>query len=93
MKLKIPELRKLIRTYDGDKTLSQIIAEEMELKPFECPKCKGVGSEEVKYNAARADDWRDDWQYKTVECEVCRGEGYTNQKFIARPTGVEYVRE
>ncbi len=60
---------------------------------FKCPKCGGVGTLNIRYNAYPSNlpdsGWVDDWKFKNVDCEVCLGEGYTitEKKPVTQITG------
>lgn len=83
--VKIHEIEKLAKCYGYDTSLAQIILKLMEDKPYMCPKCKGIGIQEVTYNAYPSDFLDSGWVYepktKTVECDLCNGEGYTSVEY------------
>lgn len=95
--MKIHEIKKMIKEHGSSTTLGELLERAYTKFPHVCPKCNGVGSTEVRYNAYPKglpdSGWVDDWQYKTVECDVCDGEGYTKDKLIAKSVKVEYVKE
>lgn len=83
--VKIHELEKLAKRYGYDTSLAQIILKLMEDKPYRCPKCKGTGIQEVTYNAYPSGLPDSGWVYepktKTVDCDLCNGEGYTSVEY------------
>lgn len=93
--MKIPEIQKLIYEYGKGTTLEMLLNGAKNVLPHECPKCKGKGSSSVKYNAYPKgmpdSGWVDDWKYKVVECDLCKGEGYTAKLFVEEVVETRYV--
>lgn len=83
--MKINDIESLIGVYSGEKTLNQILEQELNKTPYKCPKCKGIGTNSVRYNAYPSSlpdsGWVEDWKYKDVRCELCNGEGYTVKEY------------
>ncbi|QDH49032.1 hypothetical protein PHYNN_241 [Pantoea phage Phynn] len=93
--LKIPDLLLLIHAHGSNQTLGGLLSEQTRKYPHKCPKCSGVGGTQQRYNAYPRglpdSGWADDWKYKWVECDICKGNGYTEIEMIAKPITVEYV--
>lgn len=83
--MKIKDIEALIRVYGGEKTLNQILKQELNKTPYKCPKCNGVGTNSVKYNAYPSglpdSGWVEKWEYKDVKCNLCNGDGYTAKEY------------
>lgn len=83
--IKIQELMTLIAVYGEDVTFKDLLEREMEKTPYMCPKCKGKGIERVRYNAYPSgfpdSGWVEDMKTKAVECDLCKGVGYTKEKY------------
>lgn len=83
--VKIHELKKLAKRYGYNTRLWQVIEKIMAKKPYECPKCHGEGTQEVTYNAYPSGLPDSGWAYepktKTVDCDLCNGEGYTSVEY------------
>lgn len=83
--VKIHELEKLAKCYGYNVTISELIFKFKEDKPYMCPKCKVIGIQEVTYNAYPSGLPDSGWVYepktKTVDCDLCNGEGYTSVKY------------
>lgn len=81
----IRDIENLIYFYGGDTTLNQILESALEKTPYKCPKCEGKGTNSVKYNAYPKglpdSGFVDDWRYKDVKCDLCRGQGYTDREY------------
>lgn len=65
-----------LQTKYGDIKIGEVIAKQN--RPFICPKCEGVGSEsklvrEGIYGYT-------DSEYKTIDCNICDGYGYTQRQ-------------
>ncbi|PFT50860.1 MULTISPECIES: hypothetical protein [Bacillus cereus group] len=79
--MKIVQLKEAIQIF-GNFKLSEII--KMQDRPYECPKCKGEGSLQAKYDAYPKglpdSGWAQDIKTKIVECEICQGHGYTKKQ-------------
>lgn len=74
--MKVKHLFELMEQY-GDLSISEIIKKKQGSKLFECPKCKGFGTETKVI--------RGEWgytpdTYTTVDCPVCNGFGYTDRQ-------------
>ena len=60
-----------------------------------CPKCNGESVIQEKYNAYPKNlpdsGWVDDWKYRPVDCDVCKGAGYTDKQLkpVTRVVGYE----
>ena len=50
-----------------------------------CPKCKGRGYVSKRYNAYPSglpdSGWVDDWKKTDVECDLCKGHGWTEKEW------------
>jgi len=51
VEMKIREIKELISSYGGEKTLNELLETELSKTPYECPKCNGEGCNKIKYNA------------------------------------------
>lgn len=80
-----------LKQIHGDITMEQLLEVELQEsmarlgKPFKCAKCHGKGTVSVKYNAYPTglpdSGWVDDWQYKDVQCDLCKGVGWTEKEY------------
>ncbi|WP_291567068.1 MULTISPECIES: hypothetical protein [unclassified Clostridium] len=88
MAIKIKDIKNLIKQYEGETTLNDLLKKIQKNKIHKCPKCKGEGENIVKYNAYPKglpdSRWVEDWKYKNVECDLCNGEGYTEKEYKPR---------
>ena len=86
--MKIKNIKDLIAEYSGDLTLNQILEYELNKTPFKCPKCNGCGYVEERYNAYPSgmpdSGWVIDWKYRKVECDLCKGHGYTTTEYVPK---------
>jgi hypothetical protein len=93
MEIKVRDIMDLIETYGKKCTLQDILKDVQAggMLYYKCPKCYGEGALRVKYNAYPSglpdSGWVEDWQYKSVECDLCKGEGYTDKEY--RPKMVQ----
>lgn len=87
-KLKVKDVLELRECYGGEVTLDQVVRHIQGKKTHKCPKCGGTGTVSVRYNAYPQglpdSGWVEDWQYKSVECDLCKGEGYTEEEYRPR---------
>lgn len=88
-----------VRNYlitNGAKTIDDLINARRGMFQHKCPKCDGLGYEVITYNAYPSglpdSGWVDDMQEFKAECNLCNGNGFTKEKFIAKPIKVEYVK-
>ena len=83
--VKIQELDKLAKRYGYSTRLWQVMEKIKKEKPYVCPKCGGTGIQEVTYNTYTSGFPDSGWVYepkiKTVDCDLCNGEGYTSVKY------------
>jgi len=83
--LRIWHVINLIKTYGEDITLKDLLIKIRKDKIYLCPKCNGSGILKIRYNAYPSglpdSGWVDDWKYKDVECDLCKGEGYNSKEF------------
>lgn len=79
--MKVAQLKRAIQVL-GDIKLSEAI--KFYDRPHECPKCKGDGVLQIRYNAypngLPDSGWVEDWKIKTIDCDVCEGHGYTKKE-------------
>lgn len=87
---KVGEVYKLLelRKRYGDCTLSELIEKLKGSNVHECPKCNGRGYVKVEYNGYPSglpdSGFVHEAAYKDVECDVCKGIGYTAYKMHPR---------
>ena len=83
--MKVNEAINLSKAYGEKTTLGEFVKIIQENKIHTCPKCNGTGTVSVKYNAYPSglpdSGWVEDWKYKEVECDLCKGEGYTEHEY------------
>jgi len=83
--MKIREIKELISSYGGEKTLNELLEAELSKTPYLCPKCNGEGYNKVGYNAYPKglpdSGFVENWKYKNVECDLCKGKGYTEREY------------
>lgn len=83
--MKIKDIKNLISVYGGESTLNQILEKKLSQKPYKCPKCNGIGTNSIRYNAYPSglpdSGWVERWEYKDVECDLCNGEGCTVKEY------------
>lgn len=81
---------------NGGAGFPEFVNARKELFKHKCPKCDGLGYEVITYNAYPSglpdSGWVDDMQEFKAECNLCNGNGFTKEKFIAKPVKVEYVK-
>lgn len=59
---------------------------------YACPKCKGKGSENKgEISCFQESDIR--YESKNVTCNLCKGEGFTKEKYKKVPKEYDYVLE
>jgi rubrerythrin len=87
------DVEMMIKIY-GDIKLSELLEKLKGNKKFICPKCKGKGTVSIKYDAYPTglpdSGWVSDWQYKDVDCDVCKGHGYTEKQMKPKYEFVGY---
>lgn len=63
-------------------------------RKYKCPKCKGTGLYEFRYNAYPSglpdSDWAEDWKTGTTKCDLCDGHGATEKEYIPEYEVVGY---
>jgi hypothetical protein len=79
--MKICEVVRLCKIYGEDTTLAELQKELQGNKVHKCPKCGGTGKITKKRNMAQYWECCDDWQYFDVECDLCNGQGYTENVY------------
>ena len=81
--MKIHEIMALCDEYGKDTTLGEILSSIQKRKTYKCPKCNGTGKITVEYNGYPSglpdSGWVYEAAYRTVECDLCNGEGYTGK--------------
>lgn len=86
--MKINEVKNLIFTYGADITLGELLERVQGIRTHKCPKCDGKGKLQHKYNAYPSglpdSGWVEEWKYKTVDCDLCNGEGYTVKEYVPK---------
>jgi hypothetical protein len=77
------ELASLMKTYNPNTTLKQLMELMFGELRFICPKCSGKGGRQVEntlYNSGGMGDGTFSW----CDCNLCKGEGYTEKEY--KPT-------
>lgn len=87
------DLLSLISKYGDDVTLKELkeIMFPDEIHPF--LKCKGIGQE--KYNAYPSGLPDSGYVYKEgfQDCSLCKGHGFTKDKYSLKPVKFDYIKE
>jgi hypothetical protein len=80
--MKRVELESVLRIY-GNKTIGEII--ESMKKPYKCPKCEAKGYTTETYDAYPRglpdSGWATDYRTRKIECDLCKGHGYTEREY------------
>lgn len=83
--MRVNEVIELCEKYGKNTTLEQLRKKIQGNKIHKCPKCDGKGTVSVRYNAYPLglpdSGWVEDWRYKDIICDLCNGEGYTENEF------------
>ena len=81
--MKIHEAVTLVTTYGPDITLGELLKQIQGRKVHKCPKCNGTGEITEEYNGYPSglpdSGWVYEPAYRTVTCDLCKGEGYTGK--------------
>lgn len=81
--MKIHEVMALVTAYGPDITLGELLEHIQGRKVHRCPKCDGTGEITEKYNGYPSglpdSGWVYEPAYRTVMCDLCKGEGYTDK--------------
>ena len=83
--MKIKDVKELVDAYGPDLTLGEMLKKIQGNKIHKCPKCNGQGFIRVEYNGYPRglpdSGWVYEAAYKNVECDLCKGEGYTDREY------------
>lgn len=94
--LRIPDISRLCASYGGETTLRQISDQLKAKYPHKCPKCDGKGYTVKRVNTYPSgfpdSGWVDQMEDISYVCDVCKGQGFTRERLIAKPVKVEYVK-
>lgn len=89
--MKIRQLEEIQKQF-GNRPIADIIEEMKGDNIYECPKCKGKGTE--RKLVRQGDYGYTDDEYKDIDCPVCKGIGFTNRKMkpkvVTEVVGYEY---
>lgn len=81
--MKIHEIVALCNQYGENTTLGELCSSIQDRKKYVCPKCNGTGTITVKYNGYPSGLPDSGCVYEpayiNVECDLCKGEGYTSK--------------
>ncbi len=84
----IKDIKILIDTYGTNTTLGEVLKKIQGNKIYKCPNCHGQGFKTVEYNSypngLPDSGWVYEAAYKNVECDLCKGEGYTDHEYKPR---------
>lgn len=84
MDITIQKIKELIDIYGAHATLEKVLKKRQGNKIYECPKCNGRGVITIEYNIYPDNlpdsGWVYEPGYKDIECNLCDGEGYTEQQ-------------
>lgn len=75
--MKIHEVIRLRNAYGGETTLDDLVKRMQGNKIHRCPKCGGNGIVIKRVNRAQYWECCDDYKEIKVTCNLCNGEGYT----------------
>lgn len=50
-------------------------------RKYRCPKCGSSGKITIRKNAAEYWECSDRYEYNSIECDLCNGEGYTEHEY------------
>ena len=74
--------------YGKDTTLGELVKKIQGNKIYKCPKCGGSGYISKRYNAYPSGlpdgGWVEVWKWKEIDCDLCKGEGYTEHEYKPR---------
>lgn len=97
MKIKVYEVVNLCSVYGRNTTLGELCRIIQEGRIYKCPKCDGAGKLTMKYNAYPSGLPDSGFVYeegiKTIDCDLCNGEGYTSIKYIPKMVQDGFIPE
>lgn len=78
--LKLYQIKQLIKHYGSNTTLQEIFNKCIQNTPYQCPQCEGEGGKYIKRQDF--DNPHDVISYisEFIECDVCKGHGYTAKR-------------
>lgn len=79
--MKVCDALSLAMSYGENTTLGDLARKIQGNKIHKCPKCDGRGRITARRNKAQYWECCDDWEYYTVDCDLCQGEGYTEHEY------------
>lgn len=86
--LKVFEIMMLCERFGYDAKLSDVLDKVRAGRVYECPKCHGVGTIKEEYNGYPSglpdSGFVYEAAYRTVDCDLCQGHGYTKDKYVPR---------
>lgn len=86
--MKVNTAINLMNRYGKDTTLGELVKKIQGNKIYKCPKCGGRGYISKRYNAYPPylpdSGWVEDWKWKEIDCDLCKGEGYTEHEYKPR---------
>lgn len=95
--MKIREVKGLVDKYGADTTLGEMLAKVQGNKIYVCPKCNGSGFTTVEYNCYPTNLPDSGFvykpAYKDVECDLCKGDGYTDHEYKPTESKAEETNE
>lgn len=82
--MKIIEAIELCQRYGENTTLGELRKKIQGKKIHRCPKCDGKGILRECVNVAEGWEFTYRWEHREVECDLCNGEGFTENEFRPR---------
>ena len=79
--MKINDIKNLIADYGESTTLKDVLKKVQENRKYKCPKCGGSGKITIRKNVAEYWECSDRYEYNSIECDLCNGEGYTEHEY------------
>lgn len=97
--MKTCEVVDMINLFGENATLKQVLLIVSGGRKYKCPKCDGKGKITVRYNSYPKglpdSGFVYEEAFKDIECDICKGEGYTREEYKARyiQDGFETVKD
>lgn len=82
--MKIKDVIELSERYGNNTTLAELARKIQGKKIHKCPKCGGSGTITKEVNVAEYWECCERLVYRTFECDLCKGEGYTEKEYKPR---------
>jgi hypothetical protein len=79
--VKINDIKNLIADYGESTTLKDVLKKVQGNRKYKCPKCGGSGKITIRKDVAEYWECSDRYEYNSIECDLCNGEGYTEHEY------------